>query len=54
MKCLGCGIDLIVGEMCYHCLYSGIAMTEVHNKTGKTRVIGADGKEYVIWANEGD
>ena len=48
-KCLGCGIGLSIGEVCYHCLYNGLAITEIHNKYGKTKVIGCDGKLYSIW-----
>ena len=48
-RCLGCGIKLEAGEVCYHCLFDGLTITYIHNKTGKTRVIGADGKLYVIW-----
>ena len=48
-KCLGCGKNISIGEICYHCLYNGLAITEIHSKTGKTRVIATDGKEYNIW-----
>ena len=47
-RCLGCGTKLAIGEVCYKCLYNGVAITEIYSKTGKTRVIGADGKEYGI------
>ena len=48
-NCLGCGIELKMGEVCFHCLYNNIVITQIHSKTGKTKVIGADGKEYKIW-----
>ena len=52
-RCLGCGVKLEIGEICYHCLYNGIAITEIHSKTGKSRLIGCDDKEYVIWYEDG-
>ena len=48
-RCLGCGTKIEVGEICYHCLYNGIAITEIHSKYGKTRITGCDGKSYAIW-----
>lgn len=48
-KCLGCGIGLEIGDICYKCLYNGIAITEIHHKYGINRIIAADGKEYAIW-----
>ena len=51
-RCLGCGKKIATGEICYHCLYDGITITSIHSKTGKTRVKGCDGKEYVIWSDE--
>ena len=47
-RCLGCGTKLEIGEICYHCMYNGLALTEIYSTTGKTRLIGYDGKEYVI------
>ena len=50
-RCLGCGKEIVTGEICYHCLYDGLTITFIHSKTGKTRVKGCDGKEYVIWSD---
>lgn len=52
-SCLGCGIPLEIGEVCYHCLFDGLTLTQIHSTTGRTRVKGCDNKEYVIWAGEG-
>ena len=51
-RCLGCGVLLESGEVCYRCLFDGLTLTQIHNKTGKTRVKGCDNKEYIIWAGE--
>ena len=48
-RCLGCGIKLEIGEVCYKCLSSGIAITEIYSKTGRVIVTGADGKKYAIY-----
>ena len=50
-RCLGCGKKLEIGEMCYKCLFDGLTITQVHHVTGKTRVMGADGKMYFIWVD---
>ena len=51
-RCLGCGIPLEVGEVCYRCLSNGLALTYIHHVTGKTKVIGANGRLYSIWKEE--
>lgn len=47
-RCLGCGIKLEIGEICYHCINNGLALTEIYSTTGKTKLLGCDSKEYVI------
>ena len=48
-RCLGCGIELEIGEVCYHCMNDGLTLTQIHNEYGKTEIIAPDGKKYAIW-----
>lgn len=48
-ECLGCGIKIEKGEICYKCLYNGLTITQIHLETGKNSLIGCDGKVYKIW-----
>ena len=48
-RCLGCGIELEIGEVCYHCMNDGLTLTQIHSEYGKTEIIAPDGKKYAIW-----
>ena len=47
-RCLGCGITIKSGNICYRCLDNGLVLTQIYNKTRKSFVITPDGKEHSI------